>query len=125
MLWEGETVALVGESGCGKSVTSLSIMRLVSEPPGKIVSGEVMFQGEDLLQMDGVELRNTRGKDIAMIFQEPMSSLNPVMTIEKQLSESVMWHQGLNRGEARLRAIELLDQVGISDPQHRFEPVSP
>ena len=117
---EGETVALVGESGCGKSVTSLSIMRLVADPPGKIESGEVMFQGEDLLQMDGTELRNIRGKDIAMIFQEPMSSLNPVLTIEDQLSESVMWHQGLNRVEARMRTLELLDQVGISDPERRL-----
>ncbi len=117
---EGETVALVGESGCGKSVTSLSIMRLISDPPGKIVSGEVMFRGEDLLLMDDVALRNTRGREIAMIFQEPMSSLNPVLTIEDQLSESVTWHQGLTRRQARERATELLEQVGIPEPERRL-----
>ncbi len=117
---QGETVALVGESGCGKSVTSLSIMRLVPDPPGRIVSGEAIFQGEDLLLMDGEELRNTRGREIAMIFQEPMSSLNPVLTIEDQLTESVMWHQGLSRREARGRALDLLEQVGISEPERRL-----
>ena len=116
----GETVALVGESGCGKSVTSLSIMRLVADPPGKIVSGEVMFEGENLLLMDGQELRRIRGGEIAMIFQEPMSSLNPVLTIEEQIAESIMWHQGISRLEARERVIELLEQVGISDPQRRL-----
>ena len=116
----GETVALVGESGCGKSVTSLSIMRLVADPPGKIVSGEVMFEGEDLLLMDGQDLRRIRGSEISMIFQEPMSSLNPVLTIEEQISESIMWHYGMSRVEARERVIELLEQVGISDPQRRL-----
>ena len=116
----GETVALVGESGCGKSVTSLSIMRLVADPPGKIISGEVMFDGEDLLLMDGEELRRIRGSEISMIFQEPMSSINPVLTIEEQIAESIMWHQGISRIEARERVIELLEQVGISDPQRRL-----
>jgi len=116
----GETVALVGESGCGKSVTSLSIMRLVADPPGKIVSGEVMFEGEDLLLMDSEDLRRIRGSEIAMIFQEPMSSLNPVLTIEEQIAESLMWHWSINRVEARERVIELLEQVGISDPQRRL-----
>jgi oligopeptide/dipeptide ABC transporter ATP-binding protein len=117
---EGETVALVGESGCGKSVTSLSIMRLISDPPGKILSGEVLFDGVDLLQLDSQELRRTRGKEIAMIFQEPMSSLNPVLTIESQLTESVMWHLGMTKREAHARAIELLGQVGISEPERRL-----
>ena len=118
---EGETVALVGESGCGKSVTSLSIMRLISDPPGKILSGEVIFDGVDLLQLDSQELRKTRGKEIAMIFQEPMSSLNPVLTIESQLTESVMWHLRMTKREARTRAIELLGQVGISESERRLD----
>ncbi len=117
---EGETVALVGESGCGKSVTSLSVMRLVPDPPGKIVAGEIMFAGEDLLLMDDAELRKTRGRRISMIFQEPMSSLNPVLTIEDQLSESLIWHEGLNRQQAQARVVELLEQVGISEPGRRL-----
>ena len=117
---EGETVALVGESGCGKSVTSLSIMRLISDPPGKILSGEVLFNGVDLLLLNSQELRKTRGREIAMIFQEPMSSLNPVLTIGDQVTESVIWHLGMTKREAHTRAIELLDQVGISDPERRL-----
>lgn len=118
---EGETVALVGESGCGKSVTSLSIMRLISDPPGKILEGEVLFEGVDLLKLNGAELRNVRGKDISMIFQEPMSSLNPVLTIGDQLTESVIWHLGMDKRQAHERAIELLHQVGISEPENRLK----
>ena len=89
---EGETVALVGESGCGKSVTSLSVMRLISDPPGKILTGEILFEGTDILKLNEAELRSIRGKEISMIFQEPMSSLNPVLKIGDQLTESVKWH---------------------------------
>ena len=115
-----ETVALVGESGCGRSVTSLSIMRLISDPPGKILSGEVLFDGVDILELDSQELRRIRGKEIAMIFQEPMSSLNPVLTIGNQLTESTMWHLGMSKREAHARAVELLQQVGISEPERRL-----
>ena len=118
---EGETVALVGESGCGKSVTSLSIMRLISDPPGRILSGEVYFDGVDLLQLSSQELRKTRGGEIAMIFQEPMSSLNPVLTIGNQVSESMMSHLEMTKAEARDRALELLNHVGISDPERRID----
>lgn len=118
---EGETVALVGESGCGKSVTSLSIMRLVSDPPGKILTGEILFEGTDILKLNEAELRSIRGKEIGMIFQEPMSSLNPVLKIGDQLTESVKWHLGMNNQEAHARAIELLEQVGISEPENRLK----
>jgi oligopeptide/dipeptide ABC transporter ATP-binding protein len=117
----GETVALVGESGCGKSVTSLSIMRLISDPPGKILSGEVLFDGVNILELNSQELRRIRGKEIAMIFQEPMSSLNPVLTIGNQITESAMWHLGMSKPEARTRAVELLQQVGISEPERRLD----
>ena len=118
---EGETLGLVGESGCGKSVTALSIMRLIQSPPGKIESGEIYFLGRDLLQISGEEMRKVRGRQIAMIFQEPMTSLNPVLTIERQLAEPMRLHLGMTRRAASTRAGELLEMVGIPDPGDRLK----
>src|SRR5512141_598955 len=101
-----KTLGLVGESGCGKSVSSLSIMRLIPSPPGKIVGGEVLFQGRDLLKISDDEMRRVRGKEIAMIFQDPMTSLNPVLTIARQLTEALELHMGMDGRAARKRAIE-------------------
>ncbi len=112
-LKEGETLGVVGESGCGKSVSMLSILRLIQQPPGKIVAGQALFKGQDLLQMTSEEIRHVRGGQISMVFQDPMTSLNPVMTIGKQLAEPLMLHLGLNKEQARDRSIELLEQVGI------------
>lgn len=112
-LKEGETLGVVGESGCGKSVSMLSILRLIQQPPGKIVAGQAMFKGQDLLKMTNEEIRHVRGGQISMVFQDPMTSLNPVMTIGKQLAEPLMLHLGLNKEQARDRSIELLEQVGI------------
>src|SRR5260370_25363543 len=112
---EGETLAIVGESGCGKSVTSMSLMRLIPEPPGKI-AGSVRFQGRDLLQLSQREMRAIRGNDIAMIFQEPMSSLHPVLTVGRQIGETLLMHQGLDKQAAEVRAIEMLTLVGIPEP---------
>jgi oligopeptide/dipeptide ABC transporter ATP-binding protein len=117
---EGETVALVGESGCGKSVSALSIMRLVAAPAGRIVAGQVLFRGRDLLTLSEEEMRRVRGREIAMIFQEPMTSLNPVLTIGRQLTEGLEIHLGMKPPEARHRAVELLALVGISDPERRL-----
>jgi oligopeptide/dipeptide ABC transporter ATP-binding protein len=117
---EGETVALVGESGCGKSVSALSIMRLVDEPAGRIVSGEILFKGRDLLKLSEEEMRDVRGRDIAMIFQEPMTSLNPVLTIGRQLTEGLEIHLGMDPAAASARAVELLGLVGIPDPARRL-----
>jgi len=117
---EGETVALVGESGCGKSVSALSIMRLVYEPAGRIVAGEIHFKGRDLLKLSEEEMREVRGRDIAMIFQEPMTSLNPVLTIGRQLTEGVEIHLGMDPAAATARAVELLGLVGIPDPARRL-----
>jgi oligopeptide/dipeptide ABC transporter ATP-binding protein len=117
---EGETVALVGESGCGKSVTALSIMRLISEPAGRIVSGKIMFKGRNLRDLSEEEMRKVRGREIGMIFQEPMTSLNPVLTIGRQLTEGLEIHLGLTPPQARARAIELLSLVGIPDPARRL-----
>ena len=118
---EGETVAIVGESGCGKSVGALSILRLIPDPPGRIVGGSIRFEGRDLLGLSDEEIREVRGKDIAMVFQEPMTSLNPVLTIGRQLTETLQQHLGMNREQANARAIELLGMVGISDPARRLK----
>ncbi len=115
-----ETLGLVGESGCGKSVTSLSIMRLIPSPPGRIVGGEVLFRGRDLLQMPMDQMRRIRGNDIAMIFQEPMTSLNPVYPVGDQIAEAVILHQNVKRREALDRAVEMLRLVGISSPAERL-----
>ncbi|WP_338662747.1 ABC transporter ATP-binding protein [Pararoseomonas sp. SCSIO 73927] len=114
----GETVAIVGESGCGKSVTSMSILRLLPEPPGKI-AGEVRFQGRDLLKLSDKEMRGIRGNDISMIFQEPMTSLNPVLTVGRQIGETLRLHQGLNKAQAEAKAVEMLKLVGIPAPERR------
>ncbi|HEX2501685.1 MAG TPA: ABC transporter ATP-binding protein [Methylomirabilota bacterium] len=115
-----ETVALVGESGCGKSVSALSIMRLVAAPAGRIVAGEVWFRGKDLLRLSEEEMRRVRGREIAMVFQEPMTSLNPVLSVGRQLTEGVEIHLGADPARARARAEELLQMVGIPDPTRRL-----
>src|SRR3972149_4310043 len=120
-LKQGETLGIVGESGSGKSVTMLSVMRLIPSPPGRIASGKVIFNGRDLLQLSKEEMRRVRGKEIAMIFQDVMTSLNPVLTINQQMSEAMMLHLGLDRKAARARALELLQQVGISDAAPRLD----
>ena len=117
---EGETLGLVGESGCGKSVSALSLLRLIPDPPGKIVGGEVIFDGLDLLTLSERQMRGIRGNKIAMIFQEPMTSLNPVLTIGRQLTETVEIHMGLNPEAAVRRAVELLEMVGIPDAKSRL-----
>jgi oligopeptide/dipeptide ABC transporter ATP-binding protein len=117
---EGETVALVGESGCGKSVSALSIMRLVAGPAGRIVAGEIVFKGRDLLRLSEEEMRHVRGREIAMVFQEPMTSLNPVLSIGRQLTEGLEIHLGMAPVEARRRSVELLGMVGIPDPERRL-----
>jgi len=114
---EGDTLGIVGESGCGKTVLALSIMRLVPRPPGRIISGNIMFNGVDLLQLDDEKMRKVRGKDISMIFQEPMTSLNPVLRIGDQITEAIKLHQGLDTLEAMNRAIETLHLVGMPSPE--------
>ncbi len=114
-----ETLGIVGESGCGKSISSLSLLRLVPEPPGKIVAGEILFQGRDLLLLKEKELRQIRGKEIAMIFQEPMTSLNPVFTIEYQIAEALLTHTSMTKREAKEKVVELLNQVRIPSPRER------
>ncbi|MCH8194777.1 MAG: ABC transporter ATP-binding protein [Chloroflexi bacterium] len=117
---EGETLGLVGESGCGKSVSALSILRLIPTPPGRIVGGEVIFEGEDLLKVDEDQIRHVRGNQIAMIFQEPMTSLNPVLTIGRQLTEALELHLSMASSDATQRAIELLELVGIPEAATRI-----
>ena len=119
-IFPGEVVGLVGESGSGKSVTALSVLRLIPDPPGKIVDGSILFHGRDLLKLSWEEVRAVRGKEISMIFQEPMTSLNPVFTIGMQLEEAVLSHEAVSRPEARRRSIEMLELVGIPDPASRL-----
>ncbi len=118
---EGETLAIVGESGCGKSVTALSVMRLVPSPPGEIVSGEIQFKGQDLLKLDEKKMRGVRGDKISMIFQEPMTSLNPVYTVGSQIVEAIRIHRRVSRRAARDRAVEMLGLVGIPSPAERVD----
>jgi len=120
-LEEGETLGLVGESGCGKSVSALSIMRLIPDPPGKIVEGEIIFNGQDLLKMNSTQMRRIRGHQISMVFQEPMTSLNPVLSVERQLTETLQLHLGMSRSDAVKEAVRRLDQVGIPDPERRVK----
>lgn len=117
---KGETLAVVGESGSGKSVTAMSILQLIPNPPGRIVKGEILFKGKDLVQLNESEIRTIRGNSIAMIFQEPMTSLNPVMTVGRQIGESMILHQGLSKKIALDKALELLELVGISDAKERL-----
>ncbi|MEW5938271.1 MAG: ABC transporter ATP-binding protein [Chloroflexota bacterium] len=119
-LKEGETLGVVGESGCGKSVTMLSVLRLIPSPPGKVVAGQAVFSGRDLLQMSNEEIRHVRGAQMSMIFQDPMTSLNPVLTIGKQLEEPLMLHIGMTKQQARERAAELLEMVGIPNAKDRL-----
>jgi peptide/nickel transport system ATP-binding protein len=116
----GQTLALVGESGCGKSVTAMSVLRLIPEPPGRI-AGRVAFDGRDLLALTRAEMRHIRGNDISMIFQEPMTSLNPVLTVGRQIREPLRLHQGLDRAGAQQRAVEMLALVGIPEPKRRVD----
>ena len=118
---EGETVAIVGESGCGKSVSALSILRLIPDPPGRIVGGNIRFAGRDLLAMSDDEIRKVRGRDIAMVFQEPMTSLNPVLSIGLQLTETLIAHLNVSQQQANERALEMLNLVGISEPERRLK----
>ncbi|MCD6127914.1 MAG: ABC transporter ATP-binding protein [Methanomicrobia archaeon] len=118
---EGETFGLVGESGCGKSVTALSIIKLIPDPPGKIIGGEVRLEGEDLLKKSENEMQKIRGNKISMIFQEPMTSLDPVFTIGSELIETIQLHQGLEKKEAEKKAIEMLRVVGIPEPEKRMK----
>jgi oligopeptide transport system ATP-binding protein len=120
-LREGETLGVVGESGCGKSVTMLSILGLIASPPGKVVAGEALYFGQDLLKMSKEEIRHVRGAQISMIFQDPMTSLNPVLTVGYQLAEPLMLHVGMTKDQARERSAELLGIVGIPNPKDRLD----
>lgn len=117
---EGETLGLVGESGCGKSVTSLSIMKLIPNPPGKIISGSILFEGKDIVNISEYDMHTIRGNKISMIFQEPMTALNPVFTVGHQISEVFTLHQNISKKEAKEKTIELLKIVGIPEPEKRF-----
>ncbi len=118
---EGETLGIVGESGCGKSVGVMSLIRLIPMPPGRVVGGEVWFEGRDLLKLDDDEIRQVRGNRIAMIFQDPMTSLNPVLTIGRQITEALELHLGMDKPQARRRAVELLQLVGIPGAESRLD----
>ena len=120
-LKEGETLGIVGESGCGKSVTALSIMQLIPSPPGRIVKGEIYFEGADLLTLSEAKMRRIRGRSISMIFQEPMTSLNPVFKVGDQISEILQLHEGISRKEARERSIDMFQKVGIPSPERRVK----
>ena len=117
---KGTTFALVGESGCGKSVTALSIMRLIAQPQGRIVAGSVLFEDKDLLNLSKKQMRGIRGNDIAMIFQEPMTSLNPVFTVGDQIAEAITLHQKKTTSQAWAEAVEILQKVGIADADRRI-----
>ena len=119
-IYKGEVLGIVGESGSGKSVTSMSINRLIPNPPGEIVNGEILYNGEDLLQLSYDEMSRIRGKDISMIFQEPMTSLNPVLRVRTQMNEILVKHEGLTEKEATQKSIEMLDKVGIPEPGRRI-----
>src|SRR4030066_457567 len=118
---QGETLGVVGESGCGKSVTMLSCLKLIACPPGEIVAGKALFKDKDLLQMENEEIRKIRGSRISMVFQDPMTSLNPVITIGKQLAEPLIEHMDMTGEQARKRSIELLDLVGIPNADERLK----
>ena len=118
---EGETLGLVGESGCGKSVSALSVMRLIPDPPGKIIDGEILLDGEDILKIDMEGMRGVRGAKIAMVFQEPMTSLNPVLTVERQITETLQLHMGMSKLESQRESVNLLTRVGIPDPEIRIK----
>ncbi len=120
-LFPGETLGVVGESGSGKSITAMSLMRLIPSPPGKIVSGEIIYKGDNVLDMSDEEVRHVRGNEIAMIFQDPMTSLNPVLSIRRQLGEGLQLHLGMNKTQARERSIELLRMVGIPNAEERID----
>ena len=120
-LQEGEILGLVGESGCGKSVSALSILRLIPNPPGKIVGGEIIFDGKNILELSSRELQQVRGGEISMVFQEPMTSLNPVLTIERQLTEALELHLDMGKAAARREAVRRLEEVGIPDPERRVK----
>src|ERR671935_929981 len=118
---KGETLGVVGESGCGKSVTALSIMRLIPQPPGRIVEGQITYDGRNLLQLTPAAMRKIRGKEIAMIFQEPMTSLNPVFTIGEQIAEAIRLHEGLGRRDAMDKTVDMLRVVHIPNPERRVK----
>ena len=118
---EGETLGLVGESGCGKSVSALSVMRLIPDPPGKIIDGEILLDGEDILKINMEGMREVRGAKIAMVFQEPMTSLNPVLTVERQITETLQLHMGMSKLESQRESVNLLTRVGIPDPELRIK----
>jgi oligopeptide/dipeptide ABC transporter ATP-binding protein len=120
-VFRGRTLGIVGESGCGKSVTSLSIMRLIPNPPGRIVGGQILYQGKDLVKLTAAEMRKIRGNEISMIFQEPMTSLNPVFTVGNQVCEAIALHQDLSRKATRDKAVEMLKLVGIPSPEKRVD----
>jgi oligopeptide/dipeptide ABC transporter ATP-binding protein len=117
----GEVLGIVGESGCGKSVTALSILGLIPDPPGRIVGGRILLRGQDLASIDEKTMNRIRGKDISMIFQEPMTALNPVFRVGEQISETLRVHEGLSRPQARARALQLIEKVGISNPEQRLD----
>ena len=118
-VYKGESIGLVGESGCGKSISAMSILRLIPNPPGRIIGGEILFQGKDLLKISEQEMRQIRGNRIAMIFQEPSTSLNPVLTVKQQIFETLKLHRGLSDDQCQEEAVRLLQLVGISDPKRR------